>query len=346
MPPDLATDFNAPYRPWMPVNRMSATDDTRHAAKSPEILRTRAGDTDLTGLRSRRAPSQPGSALAVPGTEFEYSDADFERIRKLIYREAGIKLCPSKRTMAYGRLVRRLRALGLNRFSDYLDLAENDKSGELQAFTNALTTNLTSFFREAHHFPVLQEYLAPRLLRGEATIWCAGCSTGEEPYSIMMSLAVAFGASASRIHLLATDVDTSVLEIAERGVYPLDRVDKLPPGYKERFFLEGTASNAGFVRVRPELRKGIVFRQLNLLESTWTIRGPVDAIFCRNVMIYFDKATQYLILERFASLLEPGGLLFAGHSENFTQAGILFFSRGRTVYERIRQGARPVFARD
>jgi len=131
----------------------------------------------------------------VPGAEFEYSDADFERIRKLIYREAGIKLCPSKRTMAYGRLVRRLRTLGLRRFSDYLDLAESGKGEELQAFTNALTTNLTSFFREAHHFPVLQEHLAPRLQRGEATIWCAGCSTGEEPYSIVMSLAAAFGAS-------------------------------------------------------------------------------------------------------------------------------------------------------
>lgn len=323
---------------------MSATDDTRHPAKPPEVLRTRAGDKDLAGLRHRRAPPDPGNAPSVLSTEFEYSDADFERIRKLIYREAGIKLCPSKRTMAYGRLVRRLRALGLRRFSDYLDLAENGKD-ELQAFTNALTTNLTSFFREAHHFPVLQEHLAPRLQRGEATIWCAGCSTGEEPYSIMMSLAAAFGAAASRIHLLATDVDTSVLEIAERGVYPIDRVEKLPSGYKERFFLEGTASNAGFVRVRSELRKAILFRQLNLLESAWSIRGPVDAIFCRNVMIYFDKATQYSILDRFASLLEPGGLLFAGHSENFTQAGILFSSRGRTVYERIRQGADPVFAR-
>ena len=274
------------------------------------------------------------AAGAVPG-DFEYVDADFERIRKLIYREAGIKLCPSKRTMAYGRLVRRLRALGIKRFTDYLDLVERGDGQELQAFTNALTTNLTSFFREAHHFPVLVQYLAPRVSRGEAMIWCAGCSTGEEPYTIAMAINAAFGNSASRIHILATDVDTSVLETAERGVYPLERVEKLPPGYKERFFYQGTGKNSGHVKVRSELGKSIMFRQVNLLDASWPIRAPIDAIFCRNVMIYFDKTTQYGVLERFAGLLGNGGLLFAGHSENFTQAGNIFRSLGRTVYERI-----------
>jgi chemotaxis protein methyltransferase CheR len=273
----------------------------------------------------------------IPGADFDYTDADFERIRKLIYREAGIKLCPSKRTMAYGRLVRRLRALGMRRFSDYLDLVESGSGDELQAFTNALTTNLTSFFREAHHFPVLVQHLAPRISQREVTVWCAGCSTGEEPYSIVMAMREAFPQAAARIHLLATDVDTNVLETAAHGVYPLERVEKLPPGYKERYFLQGTGKNEGQVKVRPELSRSILFRQLNLLEPSWPIRAPIDAIFCRNVMIYFDKGTQYAILERFASLLDDGGLLFAGHSENFTQAGNIFRSLGRTVYERSPQ---------
>ena len=285
-------------------------------------------------------------AFALPGADFEYSDSDFARIRQIIYREAGIKLCPSKRTMAYGRLVRRLRALGLRRFRDYLDLVEANQAGELEAFTNALTTNLTSFFREVHHFPILEEFLAPRIQHGDVTVWCAGCSTGEEPYSIAMATRVAFGATASRVHILATDLDTNVLETAAQGIYPLDRIDKLPPGYKERFFLEGVGAHAGFVKIRPEVAHSIVFRQVNLLESNWPIRAPVDAIFCRNVMIYFDKATQYAVLERFAAMLAPGGYLFAGHSENFTQAGSLFRSIGRTVYMRLgAETTRPVVAR-
>lgn len=285
-------------------------------------------------IRGIPSASESG-AHAIPGSDFEYTDSDFERIRKLIYREAGIKLSPSKRTMAYGRLVRRLRSLGMRSFTDYLDLVESDSGQELQAFTNALTTNLTSFFREGHHFPVLVEHLTPRVNRREVLVWCAGCSTGEEPYSIAMAIVAAFGHAAARIHILATDVDTNVLETAERGVYPIERIEKLPAGYKERFFYQGTGKNAGYVKVRPELSKSIIFRQVNLLESSWPVRAPIDAIFCRNVMIYFDKATQYGILKRFAGLLDDGGLLFAGHSENFTQAGDIFRSLGRTIYERL-----------
>jgi chemotaxis protein methyltransferase CheR len=311
--------------------QMSVTPERRAAR-----LRRAKISSPNDALETRRGPAHGDPfAPAAPGTDFEYADADFERIRKLIYREAGIKLCPSKRTMAYGRLVRRLRALGIKRFSDYLDLVESGNDQELQAFTNALTTNLTSFFRESHHFPVLVQYLTPRVSRREVMIWCAGCSTGEEPYSMAMALNAAFGTAMSRIHILATDVDTSVLETAERGVYPIDRIEKLPSGYKERFFYQGTGKNSGYVKVRSELGRSIMFRQVNLLEASWPIRAPIDAIFCRNVMIYFDKTTQQGILERFAGLLENGGLLFAGHSENFTQAGNIFRSLGRTVYERL-----------
>ena len=288
----------------------------------------------IAEMRRELVEGDPATS-AIPGADFEYRDGDFERIRKLIYREAGIKLCPSKRTMAYGRLVRRLRALGIKRFTDYLDLVEGGDRTELQAFTNALTTNLTSFFREGHHFPILVQHLTPRISRREAMVWCAGCSTGEEPYSVAMAISSAFGSSASRIHIVATDVDTNVLETAERGVYPIDRIEKLPPGYKERYFYQGIGTNSGYVKVRPEITKSVMFRQVNLLEGSWPIRAPIDAIFCRNVMIYFDKTTQYGILERFAGLLEQGGLLFAGHSENFTQAGNIFRSLGRTIYERL-----------
>jgi chemotaxis protein methyltransferase CheR len=265
--------------------------------------------------------------------EFEYTVDDFERIRRIIYRDAGIKLSDSKRTMAYSRLVRRVRTLGIRRFSDYLDLVEKESEGERSAFVNALTTNLTAFFREPHHFPILEAYLAPRAARRAPVIWCAGCSTGEEAYSIAMTLAAA--SMSSGTHILATDVDTNVIETAERGVYPLERVEKLPAGYKERFCLEGVGRNAGHVKVRPEIKNLVSFRRVNLLESSWPMRAPLDVIFCRNVMIYFDKSTQYSILARFAELLEPGGLLFAGHSENFTQGGIAFRSCGRTVYERL-----------
>ena len=288
-------------------------------------------------LESTTKPREPRriDALGRPpeSAEFEYTVDDFERIRGIIYRDAGIKLSDSKRTMAYSRLVRRVRTLGMRRFSDYLDLVEQESEGERSAFVNALTTNLTAFFREPHHFPILEAYLAPRVARRTPVIWCAGCSTGEEAYSIAMTL-VAAGMSGGA-HILASDVDTNVIETAERGVYPLERVEKLPAGYKERFFLEGVGRNAGHVKVRPEIKSLVSFRRVNLLEASWPVRAPLDAVFCRNVMIYFDKSTQYSILARFAELLEPGGLLFAGHSENFTQGGIPFRSCGRTVYERL-----------
>ncbi|MDH4190784.1 MAG: chemotaxis protein CheR [Betaproteobacteria bacterium] len=298
--------------------------------------------TDSTTQR-REVPRADGPGRAPNSTEFEYSDGDFERVRRIIYEEAGIKLGDSKRTMAYSRLVRRVRALGMHRFSDYLDLVEKHGESERKAFVNALTTNLTAFFREPHHFPILESYLAPRHARRPAVIWCAGCSTGEEAYSIAMTLSAA--SIAGGAHILATDVDTNVLETAERGVYALERIENLPHGYKERFFLEGIGRKAGQVMVRPEIKSLVTFRQVNLLESSWPLRAPLDAIFCRNVMIYFDKPTQYAVLDRFAELLEPGGLLFAGHSENFTQGRIPFRSRGRTVYERqLGRGSSPYAA--
>ena len=263
--------------------------------------------------------------------EFEFTSNDFERVRQLIYDHAGISLNPSKQDMVYSRLARRLRATGINNFRDYLALLESNDETEWQAFVNSLTTNLTSFFREQHHFPILAEHVLKQ--RGHhISLWCSAASTGEEPYSMAITMVDAFGTFTPPVTIVATDLDTNVLAKAEAGVYPMERVEKLPADMVKRFFLKGTGAQSGFVRVRPELRAMISFRQVNLLSDDWHIRGPLDAIFCRNVMIYFDKATQLKILERFAPLLHPEGLLFAGHSESFHNAGHVFTLRGKTVY--------------
>jgi len=264
--------------------------------------------------------------------EFEFTARDFERVRSLIYKRAGIALAESKQEMVYSRLARRLRANGMTSFVHYLDdLERGANDNEWEAFTNALTTNLTSFFREAHHFPILAEHVAK--LKGSVEVWCSASSTGEEPYSIAITLCEAFGTLTPPAHIIATDIDTNVLNTAANGVYPIDRVEKLSPERARRFFLKGKGEQTGLVRVRPELRKMITFKQLNLLSDNWPVSGPFDVIFCRNVMIYFDKPTQGKILSRFAPLMKPDGLLFAGHSENFLYVTDAFKLRGKTVYE-------------
>lgn len=270
------------------------------------------------------------------GKEFEFTRADFERVRGLIYQRAGISLADSKQEMVYSRLARRLRATGLESFSRYLDGLEAGKMPhEWESFTNALTTNLTSFFREAHHFPLLAEHAlqARRKHGGPLTIWCSASSTGEEPYSIAMTLCEAFDTLTPPVSIIATDIDTNVLATAGAGVYPIERVEKLEAARLRRFFLKGKGAQEGLVRVRPELRQLVSFRQLNLLADGWDLKGPFDAIFCRNVMIYFDKATQRKILSRFVPLMKPDALLFAGHSENFLYVSDSLRLRGKTVYE-------------
>jgi len=280
-----------------------------------------------------------GGPTADVGRDFEFTPADFSRIRALIHRRAGIALSEHKRDMAYSRLARRLRALRLDSFRDYLDLLEsrNDAS-EWEAFTNALTTNLTAFFREAHHFPILAEFVKRRAQ--PVSVWCSAASTGEEPYSIAMTLVEALGDRAARqASVLATDLDTQVLAKGQAGVYAYDQVKHLSPERLKRFFLRGTGQNAGLVKVRPELRAMIRFEQLNLTDADYGLRTPFDAIFCRNVMIYFDKPTQAQVLARFEPLVKPDGLLFAGHSENFTYVTQAFRLRGQTVYELTGSGS-------
>jgi chemotaxis protein methyltransferase CheR len=268
--------------------------------------------------------------------EFDFTRSDFERVRALIHKRAGISLADSKQEMVYSRLARRLRATGIGAFSTYLDELEGGRmDNEWESFTNALTTNLTSFFREAHHFPMLAEHLlrARRAGGGELTIWCSASSTGEEPYSIAMTACEAFNTLAPPVRIVATDIDTNVLATASEGIYGIERVEKLAPERLRRFFLRGKGSHQGMVRVRQELRQLVSFRQLNLLEDAWQLSGPFDAIFCRNVMIYFDKPTQRKILARFVPLMKPRALLFAGHSENFLYVSDSLRLRGKTVYE-------------
>ncbi|MGZ8289009.1 MAG: CheR family methyltransferase [Telluria sp.] len=266
--------------------------------------------------------------------EFSFTRSDFERVRALIYQRAGISLADSKQEMVYSRLARRLRATGIASFQRYLDDLEAGRLGEeFESFTNALTTNLTSFFREAHHFPLLAEHVKKKSRGEPITIWCSASSTGEEPYSIAMTVCEAFNTLSPPVQIIATDIDTNVLQTGANGVYPMDRIGKLEPERLRKFFLKGKGQHEGMARVRPELRQLVTFKQLNLLADGWPLGGQFDVIFCRNVMIYFDKATQRKILARFVPLMKPDALLFAGHSENFLYVSESLKLRGKTVYE-------------
>lgn len=277
------------------------------------------------------APAGPaGAGRYSTERDLVLSDSDFARIRELIYRRAGIVLAEHKKDMVYSRVGRRVRQHGMVRFHDYLAKLEQESGGpEWEAFTNALTTNLTAFFRESHHFPLLADLVRDR--RGPIRIWSAGASTGEEPYSIVMALTEVLGDKAD-FQVLATDIDTEALDRARRGIYPMDQVGKLDEQRRKRFFQKGSGARSGFARVRPEVAARVRFETLNLVAPKWPMADRFDAIFCRNVMIYFDKGTQARILDRFAPLMKQDGLLFAGHSESFSYISDRFRLRGQTVY--------------
>ncbi|AUN94394.1 CheR family methyltransferase [Pseudazoarcus pumilus] len=280
----------------------------------------------------RTAPSAVHAApQPASGREFAFSLEDFERIRKLIHDHVGIALTPAKQDMVYSRLTRRLRICGETTFAGYLARLERDRV-EWEAFVNSLTTNLTSFFRESHHFDLLTEQLRKIGSGRRIQIWCCAASTGEEPYSIAIAACEAFRSLAPPVSIIASDVNTDVLDVARRGHYEPDRVARMSPTRLQQYFQQEAG---GAWRIRPELQRLVSFRTINLLAPHWGLRGPLDAIFCRNVMIYFDKPTQYAILKRFAPLLAPDGALYAGHSESFQHASDLFRLVGRTVYRPV-----------
>ena len=275
------------------------------------------------------------SAPAAQGREFAWTSADFSRVQALIYKHAGISLHDGKHAMVYSRLSRRLRETGHDSFDDYLSwLEQQGDAREWQEFVNALTTNLTSFFREQHHFDILAQHLKSRPANTPWRVWCNAASTGEEPYSIVLTAMETLGASAN-FKLTASDIDSKVLATAANGVYRMENVKSLSQDRLHRFFMRGKAGNAGMVRVKPELRRMVEFLQVNLIKDDWPFKEPFDLVFCRNVMIYFDAATQRKVLERIHRVLKPGGMLFVGHAENFSESRDLFVLRGKTVYERV-----------
>ncbi|MFN8794507.1 MAG: CheR family methyltransferase [Betaproteobacteria bacterium] len=283
-------------------------------------------------------PSLTPAPTLPAETEYTLTPADFERIRRLIHERAGISLHAGKQAMVYSRLSRRLREMRHVSFASYLDRLERGGSeSEWQEFVNCLTTNLTAFFREEHHFHALVDDL--RALAGRSggrplRLWCNAASTGEEPYSLAMTVVETLGVSA-QAQLLCTDIDTKVLAKAQRGVYPAD-ARGLGPDRLKRHFLRGTGSNAGSIRVKPELARLVEFRPFNLMSASWSTLGePFDIVFCRNVMIYFDGPTQRRVLERIHGVTRPGAMLYVGHSENFNDSRDIFHLRGKTIYERV-----------
>ena len=269
--------------------------------------------------------------------EFKFTRDDFDHLRKLVTENTGIIADEDKYTMYYSRLARRLRKLGLKDFAEYRRYLSDNHASESIELVNSVTTNLTSFFRENHHFDFLRDSLIPDLRRQgsrKLRIWSAGCSTGEEPYSIAMTLADSIADIGNwDIKILATDLDSNVIRKASQGVYDISRVEGLDQALLRRHFKKGAGANEGYVRVNPDLVKMIEFRQLNLLHP-WPFRDRMDCIFCRNVVIYFDKPTKEKLVDRYADQLADEGYLFMGHSESLYKSTDRFKLLGKTVYQK------------
>jgi chemotaxis protein methyltransferase CheR len=271
--------------------------------------------------------------------EYAFNDNDFKRVKKIVYDFAGIDLNDTKKNLVYNRLAKRIRFLGLDSFEVYLNYVEKTGEEELVNLINAITTNLTFFFREIHHFEYLASQVIPALLQKNKAskkirIWSAGCSTGEEPYSIATVLKEVVPSDWDA-RVLATDLDTTVVESARQGIYNIERLKGVSEARKKRWFLKGTGDKEGWVRVKPELQKIIDFGQINLMNE-WPIKDKIDVIFCRNVVIYFDKPTQSKLFNRYADLLQQDGHLFIGHSESLYKICDRFELLGQTIYRKIK----------
>jgi len=265
-------------------------------------------------------------------------DEDFAFISRFVFERCGIVLGDNKRQLVFGRLVRRLRELGLSSFAQYCQRLRDQPEQELDPLASAISTNVTSFFREEHHFQFLAGNLVPELTaRGVGSpvrIWSAGCSSGEEPYSIAMVLAETLGARAKGVaRILATDLSQRALGVAQQGMYPIDRLQGVSDARRKRWFQRGAGANDGMARVAQPVRELVTFNPLNLLEQ-WPMKGPFDAIFCRNVVIYFDNPTKQRLFARYAQLLAPGGYLFLGHSESLHGLSDAFDLVGRTIFRK------------
>ncbi len=268
--------------------------------------------------------------------EFHLSKKDFNKIREIVKKRSGIVLSESKQNMVYSRLTKRLRALDLNSFNEYCSIIDDDSSDEMVDFTNAITTNLTAFFRENHHFEFLADKLIPHLLKykmeRKIRIWSAGCSSGEEPYSIAMVMMESLPADYD-IKILATDLDTNMVNTAKQGIYTQERVEGLGRSRLRNWVKKGRGEHQGMIRISQTIRDVITFKQLNLMLG-WPMKGEFDFIFCRNVVIYFDKPTQRILFDRYANLLAPNAHLFIGHSESLNNVSDRFKLLGQTIYKK------------
>ena len=270
------------------------------------------------------------------GREFVFSEADFRHLVQLAYQYAGISLSESKRNLLYSRLSRRLRILGMATFAEYRGLLETDQR-EIENFINSISTNHTKFFRESHHFDHMRSHvILPFVQKAAQTgnrrlrIWSAGCSSGEEPYTIGVVLKREIRDFRNYdVRILATDIDTDILAKAGRGEFASATVDEVPKTYAEYFKRAGDK-----VVVDAEVKSLIAFRQLNLMNDPWPFKGMFDIIFCRNVMIYFDGPTKAKLIQRFVRQIKPGGWLYIGHSESLIGAHPGLQSAGRTIYRR------------
>ena len=273
--------------------------------------------------------------------EFHFSDKEFKFISQLVGERTGIVLSDAKRQMVYGRLSRRLRQLKLTKFSDYCDILTSGHEDELIEFTNAITTNLTAFFRENHHFEHLKDTVLPALIKKNAAtkrlrIWSAGCSSGEEPYSIAMCVREMLPKSSGwDVKILATDLDSNMVQRGKDGVYTTERVEGLTAARMKKWVKRGKGENSDKVRMSDDLREIITFKELNLMEG-WPMKGPFDFMFCRNVVIYFNKETQRQLFDRYADLLTDGAHLYIGHSESLNKVTDRFDLLGKTIYQKVK----------
>ncbi len=266
--------------------------------------------------------------------DFPLSDREFERLRGLVRRHTAIEIGETKRHLAYTRFSRRLRALGLDSFDAYCDLIDGGNVDEINEFASAITTNFTRFFREAHHFEFLVRLLAEKEPDRRLRIWSAGCATGEEPYSIAITLLEALDDIDSwDIRILATDIDAKALDIANAGIFPGDRLEDIDPVICRRWFRRGRGRFENRIRVADAARRLIRFRELNLI-GPWPMRNPFDLIFCRNVVIYFSEESRKSLFARFADMQRPGDHLLVGHSENLAHICSRYEPVGNTVYRR------------
>ncbi|OUR71295.1 chemotaxis protein CheR [Methylophaga sp. 41_12_T18] len=271
--------------------------------------------------------------------EFEFTDDDFERIRKFVSEHTGIVLTVAKKDMVYGRLSKRIRKGGFGDFSAFCDAIDNGDEEQQEFLINAITTNLTSFFREEHHFEYLANEVIPELVKLKSAnrrlrIWSAGCSTGEEPYSIAITLKEALPDFEKwDVKILATDLDANVVDHGKQGIYRAERIEGLSAERTQRWFKRGRGEQADLVKVKSELQDMISFKRLNLLHP-WPMQGTFDLMFCRNVVIYFDKDTQRVLFERYAKMLIPNAHLFIGHSESLYKVSTDFDSLGKTIYRK------------